>query len=370
MSGPFSATLQFTSWKVSNPDTGAGSFCRTYYRPSTWYRSGTRKKHARDPLPYTMQMGSTDLTLGRNQTCNASADAYYTTLTESRWNNANNLASNRAASSFVAKAQGLAQASMGETLGEWKSALDMLTSRVKQLAFAARYLRAGKFDIAARALSLTKDSYGSTTRRRLKTFGQQWLELHLGWVPLCQDIYNATQVFSKDPFPKRCLGTAHSSDNYSVISSFPTHKNTKVVYYKVGYHVRGDVHVVNPNVALAAQLGLVNPVSVAWQLVPYSFVIDWFVNLSDLLGLYDGLLGCETLRASYTTLRESHATIEDLTRSSSSLPWDLNSFIGGHGAYCKRILGLPPSHLTYINSPRFSWQRGATAVALLLGYLR
>lgn len=367
MHGPFSATIQFTQWKVSNPDTGAGAFCRVYYRPSTWYRSGTRKRHAVAPLPYTMQMGSTDFTAGKNQTCNASGDVYYSTLTDSRWSNLNNLVSNRSASDFVARAQGLAQASMGETLGEWSDSLSMITSRLRQLAAAARQLRRGNLGGAARALNVRKPV---TRRGGDKTFGDLWLELHLGWVPLITDIYNANQAFLRDPFPRVAKGRASSQDHYSTVSSFPTSKTTTKVNYRVGYHVRGGVHVVNPNVALAAQLGLANPVSVAWALVPYSFVVDWFVNLGELLGGYDGLLGCETVNTSYTTLRRSEGTKEALTRINSGAPWELNSFVAGHGARCVRTLGLPPIHLTYPTSPRFSWQRGVTAVALLLQLMR
>lgn len=371
MSGPFSATISFTQWKVSNPDTGAGSFCRVFYRPSTWYRSGNRKHHSHSaPQPYLMKLGSIDYTAGYNQTCDAAGDVGYTTLVDPRWSNTNNLVSNRAASKFVADAQGAASASMGETLGEWRDSLSMITSRLGQLAAAARTLRRGDFRGAARALGMTKAQIGGNTKRRLNSFGNAWLELHLGWVPLIQDIYDANQAFLREPFPKRVRGAARSSDYYITVSSFPTHKNTKTVHYRVGYCVRGDVHVTNPNVALAASLGLVNPVSIAWALVPYSFVVDWFVDLSSLLEGYDGLLGCKTERTSFTTLRTSQAVTEDLTRTSSGNPWVLNTLINCHGAYVNRTLGLPPIHLTYINSPRFSWQRGATAVALLLGYLR
>lgn len=371
MHGPISATTQFTAWKISNPGTGAGSFCRVYYRPQTWYRSGTRKRHATNPLPYTMQMGSTDFTAGPNQTCNASADVYYSTLTDSRWNNLNNHVSNRAASNFVGRAQGVAQASLGETLGEWRDSLGMITSRLGQLTAAARNLRRGDIHGAARALGMTVSPRDvGNIRKGAKTFGAQWLELHLGWVPLITDIYNANEAFMRDPFPRTCIGRARARDRYHTVQTFSTSKNTTDVTYDVGYHVRGDVHVVNPNIALLAQLGLANPVSVAWALVPYSFVVDWFINLGDLMGAYDGLLGCETLKTSYTTLRLSIGRRESLFRGNVTLPWELNTLIQGHGARCARILGLPPVALTYPLSPRFSWQRGATAVALLLQFLR
>lgn len=38
------------------------------------------------------------------------------------------------------------------------------------------------------------------------------------------------------------------------------------------------------------RFGASGPVSLAWELVPFSFVIDWFVDLSSVIGFYDDLL--------------------------------------------------------------------------------
>lgn len=369
MIGPVSAVKEFTAWKQSNA-AGAGSFCRVYYRTSTWYRSGTRKRNWDAPLPYTMRMGNVDNTYGTSQTCSASGQPFYTTLVHSRWNNLNALTSNRAASTFVERAQGIAQASMGETLGEWDDSLRMIVARFGQLAAAARNLRRGHPRAAARALSLTRDSWSKSHLQKAKSFGEQWLEFHLGWAPLLSDIYNGLKVFDREPFPRRAYGFAQSRDGYIDRTDFGTAKSTTTVNYHVGYGVRGDVVVTNPNVALLASSGLANPISVAWALVPYSFVVDWFVNVSELFGLYDGLLGCHTVKTSYTTLRQSDSLEEFFDRVNTTVPWKLSTGIAGHGAYCNRSLGLPPVHFTYPSSPRFSWQRGATSVALLLQYLK
>lgn len=370
MYGPFNRTLQFSEFKVSNNITGAGSLCRVYYRPSTWYRSGTVQHHGRKPLPYVMRMGSVDFTSGKTQTCDAANDVALTTLTASRWLNVNNLVSNKAVSVFVEKAQGVAQASLGETLGEWRTSLDMMCARLKQLRQAARELRRGHPRNAARTLHLTRDAWSARNVERAKTFGDAWLEFHLGWAPMMSDIYNACKAIEREPFPHDARGRSKSREYYDVVSSFANSRTTVRVWYEVGYAVGGYVRVTNPNVAMLAQVGLANPASVAWSLMRASFVVDWFVDLSTLIGLYDGLLGCEVDDPYTTTLRLSRATNETFDRENTSKPWELKTLINSHGAYCSRALGLPPAHLTFIQSPRFSWQRGATAVALLLQDLR
>lgn len=369
MQGPYSKNLTLTEWKVSNPNTGAGAFCRTLYKNQTWYRSGTIRRHARKPLPYSMKYGVVDGTSGRNQTCDAANQLAYTTMGNSKWNNFNNLVSNRALAKFVSDAQGVAQASLGETLGEWKDSLDTITSRLAQLANAARELRRGNVPGCARALGLTKDSWGKTTRKRVKSFGDQWLEFHLGWVPLISDIYNACDAISREPYPQTAVGRASATDFTRTLTNFPSSRYTDEVNYKFGRRVQGYVVVVNPNEALLASMGLANPLSVAWALVPYSFVVDWFVDLGGFIGALDGLLGCSTSDAFYTTLQVTSSRERAEYYDNFTSSWKLNALITSRGCSCVRTLGLPPHHLTYINAPRFSWQRGATAIALLLKYL-
>jgi hypothetical protein len=317
-----------------------------------------------------MSCGIVTQTAGTNQHCDAASELGRSTLIDTRWSNLNNLTSNRAVGSFVAEAQGVAQAGLGETLGEWRQSLDMIVSRLNQLTAAAKALRQRNPQGFFRALGIPNDKAGrARVRDRIKPFGEKWLEFHLGWVPLCQDIYNGLQAFSREPFPQRCQGRARSSDSYVSSQSFTLARNTSKVNYHVGVRVQGDIRIVNPNVALAASLGLANPVSVAWALVPYSFVIDWFVNVSDALGLYDGLLGCGTERTFYTMLRLGDGVYRSEVRVSTTLPWKVDTYKVSLGVSVLRTIGLPPSHLTYPNSPRFSWQRGLTAVALLLQFL-
>lgn len=70
--------------------------------------------------------------------------------------------------------------------------------------------------------------------------------------------------------------------------------------------------VLNQNALLLclADHGLLNPASVAWEVMPYSFVIDWWFNVGDVLASLDNLLICDKL---YVLDSTSTKTFEYIT---------------------------------------------------------
>lgn len=367
-SGPFSSIVEgYTPKPTGN---GVIQNCRVRYRSSTWYRSGTRSRHQTKPLPYNVTGGIVERTRGLNQFCDAANELGKTTLTDSRWINLAALVSNRALSKFVSDAQDEASASLGETLGEWKQSEEMIVARMRQLADLARALRRRDLSGVARALnSAIPGKSKRSLKDKSKSFGDLWLEFHFGWVPLVGDIFGALEAVARDPSRKPVLGKAKTFDYYVNTSSYPLswQQNSARIY--IGRRHAGKVHVVNPNVALLAALGLINPASVAWNLVPYSFVVDWFWDIGGFIGGLDGLLGCELEDTYSTELRRGSGLKDVRARLTTSSPWEQNSWTLSNGWRVVRTLGLPPYQFTFPNFPRFSWQRAVTATALLLGLL-
>lgn len=200
-------------------------------------------------------------------------------------------------------------------------------------------------------------------RRALSSPAGLWLELHFGWDPLVKDIHAAVVTLSK-PHPSIYL-TAKSqrvpiNSDTGLISG--TTRGTVVgsVRAKMG----ATVVVTNPNLFLASQLGLINPATVAWELVPFSFVLDWFGTVGQFLGQWTDFVGCSIEGPWYATRASITATYS--TRE-NWFPYPGEKSVT-QGVYFRRYTTLPGVTLG-LKSRSFSGislTRGATAISLLI----
>jgi hypothetical protein len=56
--------------------------------------------------------------------------------------------------------------------------------------------------------------------------------------------------------------------------------------------------IANQTVRRAVALGVANPASIAWELVPYSFVVDWFVPVGNTLEAMTATAGLDFVKGS------------------------------------------------------------------------
>lgn len=151
-------------------------------------------------------------------------------------------------------------AALGVTLGSYKQSRDMVVNRYQQL------------DRRAAAMIASVGREAITVRGAASIH----LEVIFGWVPLLQDIHNAVST---------------------VCQLAPIYETVKSRGQAAGFLVRGDREISyhckctratryradNPNLWLAERAGLLNPATTAWDLVPWSFVVNMFVNVNQLV---------------------------------------------------------------------------------------
>lgn len=252
----------------------------------------------------------------------------------------------RARIQWAERAKGGLGADLGLTLATWKSSLSMVTGAFKALANKAE--RAELY-----------------YRRKSSSL---YLEGIFGWVPLIQDIHNAYQVLS-DLSPTARLQKVRPQETFSLSGDLGG--NTRgTLQTSFGVQVGGRIRATNPNLALLERLGLVNPAAVAWDAVPYSFVVNWFIPVGTFLKSLSDMVGWEA-QSPWTTyyIRKTYVG-EILAQDPSAggeyrwLPRRVESGL------VRREPGLPPIVLPTFNLPTGDLYKATVALALLDQKLR
>ena len=266
--------------------------------------------------------------------------------------------SNKALDKFVESFKGGTDAALAVTLAEWRQSHMMIVSRAGQLLSALKNLKRLRLGDVAKDLGIQPSQVrGVVSRKGAKDTAGQWLELHFGWVPLVQDIYNAVNVLQGVLPGSKARGKAgvrvSLSDNRGQ-GNWSTFANAE------GFLTIGaDVYLENANLALANRMGLINPATVAWELIPFSFLVDWFLPVGNFLNSFSDFVGYRVENPFTTTLRKG-------TSRQVYLDGRYSEVALGECVRMTRVLGIPPRRLVMSTFKGLSVSRGATAIALIL----
>lgn len=192
---------------------------------------------------------------------------------------------------------------LSQAFAERKQVVNLVTSTAQRLGKAIRDIKRGKLPT-----SLGKLKSVSAVRR---TAGQMWLELQYGWKPLLSDIHGSVEALvdadMKDTarYGAKVTGRAFQEthfvddrDGFFLEGGCPCHYYCSVdtrYFAKVSLNYTMET----PGLVQAAALGLTNPLQLAWEEIPYSFVADWFYPIGNYLSALDAENGwsfrCGTL---------------------------------------------------------------------------
>lgn len=202
---------------------------------------------------------------------------------------------------------------LGVAYGERKQTANQLGDTAIRLAESVRELRRGNFRNAARRLGIVNDP----GKPRGSNWTNHWLQLQYGWKPLLSDIYGACDALSKrEQSDWRVTAKAWRGDTYWNETYYPPYVgNTSTIdntdshrmgaRRNRGVFVRIDAIPQNDLLMSLSSLGVTNPLLVAWELVPYSFVVDWALPVGNWLDSLDAMLGYGPAWTSVTTFNES-----------------------------------------------------------------
>jgi hypothetical protein len=283
-----------------------------------------------------------------------------------------------------------AAAELGAAIAQSQKSIDMIEKRVKQIIEIGRTLKSGrilKITKRGRLLRQRQKNVEFDARKSAKEMGGTVLEVLYGWLPLMGDIYSAAEVLSRDVRPKMLHAKSKTVEYFptSVNSSDGTNKweHTQLDRFEQHITIRANINIQNPNLDLVNRLGLINPMTILWEVIPFSFIVDWFVNVQDFLGSLTDFEGAQLSnphRTTFTKWRRSRREYTDYNYNSPNYSGPPNYYpfqrYSGtkvwvySGVYCKRTIGsIPGPSLVMQGGNPLSFRRALASVALLLQQL-
>lgn len=184
------------------------------------------------------------------------------------------------------------------TVAEGKNTFRMLYNTVRTLGESYGHFRKGRWKSASRRLGIDAPS---------RSAANNWLAYQLGWLPLISDAVGLIELH-RDQF-------STARDNLFIVRGATTIvKPSQGVF--LNHLVSGNHSVINRLDVTTGRAGMLLKVtskldqfqasvglsasdilSTLWELVPYSFVMDYFINVGQWLGNLSALSGLQVLDA-------------------------------------------------------------------------
>lgn len=194
----------------------------------------------------------------------------------------------------------------GQVIGEWKETIGAITNPLGALRkFALRHVINAK-----KRLRRIKNSHGGRTKYGGRRQGSRsaafatamsdtYLEFVFGWVPLAKDITAGVigllerydQADRSIIKAKAVVGYNEASQRFQVFNTDNIEcTHNRLTVSSVDYRFRAGIRTgaVNGVRSVPATLGLLPErfIPTVWELIPYSFVVDYFVNIGDIIESY------------------------------------------------------------------------------------
>jgi len=207
------------------------------------------------------------------------------------------------------------KAGIGEDLATFRQTLGLIRSPTSALVTGIKKVWADR--------SLRKfvwECSRSLARKGIHTrAAESYLEYVYGWKPLMQDIFGVIELMKEQGKSPLLLHATAKAEQQAELPGF-TYDNVSDKSYTT--LVAGTEHTrvscslwayVDPQwVGLRAlnQLGLLNPASLAWELVPWSFVVDWILPVGSVLSAFTARAGLQFVDGTISTRASASANLE------------------------------------------------------------
>lgn len=188
---------------------------------------------------------------------------------------------------------------------EGRESVVMVGDSLERLLHGARALKRGNFggflkEIRPLPPSSKRDSYKRFTQGDLSG---SFLAAHLGWSPLIADAYNASDIFKDSEYRSNTISAkkGYTGARCNKVSGPP-----EIILKNLGcFGVSSLVAKYKREPTASERLGMGNPFQIGWELVPLSFVADYFLPIGatiDSLSFVGSRVTSDVLRKEYTSV--------------------------------------------------------------------
>lgn len=251
------------------------------------------------------------------------------------------------------------KADIGVALAESRRTYNMLASRSMDLLQALLDLKRRRFR-NPRDWNRAHPDLGIDTRR----LADGYLEYKYGWRPLMKDLHDIYGLFRDSLKPALLVdGQATIPDNATYSGSVHNSR-----YYTSGSarrwhrcHVWGAVD--SSSMRQMTQVGLTNPLALAWEVVPYSFVVDWFMPIGNVLEAHAARLGL-TFVGGYDAVKSEGTCTARLLPPTGTIEISERYHEASHFGYRRWKLTSWPTLGLYAKTDPFNTSMAASAAAL------
>lgn len=172
---------------------------------------------------------------------------------------------------------------LGVAMGEYRETASFFATSCVRIAKSYRSFRRGR---VSEALSTLTGRKNNKWRDIPGVASDAWLAYSYALRPLLSDIHGAAKALSKrNKFVD--VAVVRSTNLFDFRDKFVTAPSSWAYTAEMMGEVRtrGEIRfrVSNPLYRIFDQVGLTNPLSIAWELVPFSFVVDWLLPIGKTL---------------------------------------------------------------------------------------
>lgn len=241
---------------------------------------------------------------------------------------------------------GFGSANLAEDFATAKQTLHLFTGNTKRITAFGHNLIFAPHKLADQGLFYGKElrnlqkalrSYKQSGKSSAKLLSSLWLEYRFGLLPLIADAQASFSAFAKimgsTPSVSRVTATFTNKQSFeSVITGLSDFEplspvGTNYSYVSTKRRIGLTFTIDNQAVNVMSQLGLTAPVALAWELVPFSFVVDYFLPIGKAIQAFSAFDGL-SFKSGYQT-DFTRADVTQIFSSSFSNPEIPNVQTGG-----------------------------------------